>query len=169
MRPLILSLAVLALAVAASNRRRPVADQPLPAGAYVADVASLASHNTKYRKVVYTGPLSQIALMSIPPGGDIGEERHAKVEQLLFIVSGRGEARLQAGAPGAVDAARKVGPGDVVAVPPGVTHDIVNTGAGSLRLYTVYAPPNHLPGREQATKADAEADQEDQAYGHHLE
>ena len=67
------------------------------------------------------------------------------------------------------DPSRTLGPGDVVAVPPGVTHDIVNVGTEPLGIYTVYSPPNHLPGREQATKADAEADHADEAFGRRLE
>jgi mannose-6-phosphate isomerase-like protein (cupin superfamily) len=96
--------------------------------------------------------------MTIPAGGDIGMETHDNVEQLIFIASGRGKAILDG-----VESV--VQPGDVIVATPGTRHDIVNTGAEALRIYTVYSPPNHIGGRVQATKADADADKADEAYG----
>jgi mannose-6-phosphate isomerase-like protein (cupin superfamily) len=108
--------------------------------------------------VVFTGARTQLALMTIPTGSDIGVETHPNVEQLIFIASGQGKAVLN----GAESAVR---PGDVVVATPGTRHDIVNTGTEPLRIYTVYAPPNHIEGRVHQTKADAEADTADEAFG----
>lgn len=114
--------------------------------------------NTNFRTVLFTGAKSQLVLMSIPPGGEIGAETHKHVEQTLFFVSGKGEAILD-GATQAFSA------GDVVVVTPGVLHNFRNTGSEPLKLYTVYAPPNHIDGRVHATKADADADTADEAFG----
>lgn len=121
----------------------------------------LVSKNRQYRHVIFTGRMSQLALMSIPPGGDIGYESHEHVEQLLFVQSGRGRVVI-------AGEAQPIGPGDVVVATPGVGHDIVNTGDEPLQIFTVYTPPNHIPGREQATKAAAEADHADEEYGHRV-
>lgn len=126
--------------------------------AYRINIAAAAAENPDFRKVLYTGSKSQLVEMRVPPGGEIGEETHAHVEQTLFFVSGAGEAVLDG-------AASPVGPGDVVVVPPGTRHNFRNTGGEDLRLYTVYAPPNHIDGRVHRTKADADADAEDEAFG----
>jgi mannose-6-phosphate isomerase-like protein (cupin superfamily) len=117
---------------------------------YVDEIADRARENTNFRTVLATGPHSQVVVMSIPPGDDIGAEVHAEVDQVLVIVSGSGEAVLG-------DERTAIGPGWLVQVPAGTWHDIVNTGADDLRLYTVYAPPQHAPGTIHRTKADAEA------------
>jgi mannose-6-phosphate isomerase-like protein (cupin superfamily) len=96
--------------------------------------------------------------MSIPLGGEIGEETHEHVEQTLYFQSGHGEAMLN----GDVFA---VGPGDVVIVTPGTRHNFKNTGVEPLKIATVYAPPNHIDGRVHRTKAEADADVEEEAFG----
>jgi mannose-6-phosphate isomerase-like protein (cupin superfamily) len=117
---------------------------------YVADIGDRARLNSRFREVLATGPHSQVVVMSIPPGQDIGAEVHETVDQVLVIVSGEGVAIL--------DGERTpIGPGWLVQVPAGTHHDLVNTGATDLRLYTVYAPPQHAPGTVHETKADAEA------------
>jgi mannose-6-phosphate isomerase-like protein (cupin superfamily) len=117
---------------------------------YVAKITDRAIDNTFFREVLATGPHSQVVVMSIPPGDDIGAEVHAEVDQVLVIVSGEGEAVL-------AGERTAIGSGWLVQVPAGTRHDIVNTGKGALRLYTVYAPPQHAPGTIHRTKADAEA------------
>ena len=117
---------------------------------YVADIEDRARLNSRFREVLATGLHSQVVVMSIPPGEDIGAEVHETVDQVLVIVSGEGAAIL--------DGERTpIGPGWLVQVPAGTHHDLVNTGATDLRLYTVYAPPQHAPGTVHGTKADAEA------------
>jgi mannose-6-phosphate isomerase-like protein (cupin superfamily) len=96
--------------------------------------------------------------MTIPVGGDIGVEAHPNVEQLIFIASGQGKAVLNG-------VESPVSGGDVVGVTPGTRHDFVNTGTEPLRIYTVYAPPNHVDGVVHQTKADADADTADEAFG----
>ena len=123
-----------------------------------ANVLQAASRNDAYRQVLFTGARSQLALMTIPPGGDIGLESHAHVEQLIFIASGRGKAIVNG-------AETPVAAGDVVVATPNSRHDIVNTGTEPLRIYTVYTPPNHLDGRLHPAKGDAENDKADEAFG----
>lgn len=126
---------------------------------YTANVIARTMENTNFRAVLFTGARSQLVVMAIPPGGEVGEEVHGHVEQSLFILSGSGRAELDG-------VASPVGSGDVVVVTPGTRHNIVNTGSESLRIYTIYAPPNHIDGRVHTTKADADADNEDEAFGH---
>ena len=114
--------------------------------------------NTNFRKVVFTGLNSQLVLMSIPPGGEVGEETHKYTEQTLFFLSGTGEGELNG-------AQFPIVPGDVVVVVPGTDHNFWNTGKIPLQIYTTYAPPNHLPGLIEATKADADANVADEAVG----
>ena len=117
------------------------------------DIDALAKKNTLFREVLSTGPHSQVVVMSIPPGGDIGEEVHPDVDQVLVFVAGEGAAIL--------DGERSiVGPGRLVHVPAGTRHNFVNTGPADMRLYTVYAPPEHASGTIHRTKADAESEPE---------
>lgn len=125
---------------------------------YQSNIVSLANTNDFFRQVVHTGAKSQLVLMSIPPGGEIGNEVHAHVEQSLFIVSGSGQSILN-GVPAPFNS------GDTLVVTPGTEHNVLNTGRVPLKLYTVYAPPNHLDGRVHQTKTEADADTEDEAFG----
>ena len=117
--------------------------------AFNEDIIELASRGTNFREVLATGPHSQVVLMSIPPGGEIGDEVHEDVDQVLVFVAGEGAAILDG------DRTR-VGPGRLVHVPAGTRHNFVNTGPSDLRLYTVYAPPEHAPGTIHRTKAEAD-------------
>lgn len=114
--------------------------------------------NENFRRVLFTGPNSQLVVMSIPPGGEVGEETHKYTEQTLFFLSGTGEGALD-------DVSFPIIPGDVVVVTPGTKHNFKNTGIEDLKIYTVYAPPNHIDGRIHKTKADADADTADEAVG----
>jgi len=96
--------------------------------------------------------------MTIPPGGDIGLESHAHVEQLIFIATGQGKVILDGVETPLIT-------GDVVVATPSARHNAVNTGSEPPRIYTVYAPANHIDGRLHRTKADAEADKADEAFG----
>jgi mannose-6-phosphate isomerase-like protein (cupin superfamily) len=114
--------------------------------------------NENFRRVLFTGTNSQLVVMSIPPGGEVGKETHKYTEQTLFFLSGTGE--------GEFDGKKfPVIPGDVAVVVPGTEHNFRNTGTEPLKIYTVYAPPNHIDGRVHATKADADADTADEAIG----
>ncbi len=128
---------------------------------YQINIVKSANENTDFRRVLFTGSKSQLVVMNIPSGGDIGEETHDHVEQTLYFQSGTGEAVLNG-------ESTPVGPGDVVVVTPGTRHNFKNTGTEPLKIATVYAPPNHIDGRVHRTKADADADTEDEAFGHAL-
>lgn len=122
------------------------------------NVVRAARENENFRQVLFTGKKSQLVVMHIPSGGEIGEETHDRVEQTLFFLSGTGEGMLN-GETFAVSA------GDAVVVTPGTRHNFKNTGEEPLKVYTVYAPPNHIDGRMHRTKADADTDAEDEAFG----
>lgn len=124
---------------------------------YATDILNETESNENFRKVLFTGAKSQLVVMRVPPGGEIGLETHEHVEQSLFFHSGTGEAVLD----GRVS---PVGPGDVVVVSPGTEHNFRNTGSIDLKIYTIYTPPNHIDGRVHRTKADADADAEDEAF-----
>lgn len=126
---------------------------------YQTNIVNATKENGDFRRVLFTGSKSQLVIMSIPPGGEIGEETHDHVEQTLYFQSGTGEAMLDG-------ETTPVGSGDVVVVAPGTRHNFKNTGTEPLKVTTVYAPPNHIDGRVHATKADADADAEDEAFGH---
>lgn len=128
---------------------------------YKTNIVSETERNTNFRTVLFTGKKSQLVVMDIPPGGEIGEETHEHVEQTLFFLSGSGTVILN----GKEDA---IAPGDVVVVTPGTRHNFINTGTEALKVYTVYAPPNHIDGRVHKTKADADADKKDESFGHHV-
>lgn len=125
---------------------------------YHTNITNATQNNANFRKVMFTGPNSQLVVMSIPPGGEVGAETHKYTEQTLFFLSGTGEGSLD-------DQKFPVGPGDVVVVTAGTKHNFVNTGKEPLKIYTVYAPPNHIDGRIHITKADADADRADEAVG----
>ena len=116
-------------------------------------IATVAERSADFRRVLWTGEHSQLVVMTIPPDGEIGEEVHDDIDQILTCVSGTGEAR--------VDGKKKaVAAGDLVAVPAGAKHNFVNTGPNPLVLYTVYGPPEHADGAVHATKEEADAAEE---------
>lgn len=117
---------------------------------YQANVATVAEKSGDFRRVLWTGRRAQLVIMTIPPGGQIGDETHEGTDQILTLVSGFGEADL-------AGRTRPVTEGDLVAVPAGTRHNIRNTGVNPLVLYTVYAPPEHAAGAVHATRRDAEA------------
>jgi mannose-6-phosphate isomerase-like protein (cupin superfamily) len=114
------------------------------------DIIAAAWSNEAFRRVVVTGEHEQVVVMTIPPGGDIGEEVHPGTDQVLAFVDGRGTAQLDG-------RSSVVGPNDLVFVHAGTRHNFLNTGDVPLRLITIYAPPEHAPGTVHQTKADAEA------------
>ena len=114
------------------------------------DITTLARGNEDFRREVTTAEHSQIVLMTIPAGEEIGEEIHEGIDQILVFVEGRAEAILE-GEKSPVES------GQLVLVAAGTRHNFVNTGEGPLRLWTIYAPPEHTPGTVHRTKAEAEA------------
>jgi mannose-6-phosphate isomerase-like protein (cupin superfamily) len=114
------------------------------------DVIRLARENDDFRREVATAERSQVVVMTIPPGGEIGEEVHEGIDQLLLFVEGEAEAIVG-------DERRRVGPDELVLVPGGTRHNFVNIGEFPLRLVTVYTPPEHPPGTVHRTKEEADA------------
>ncbi|WP_437719476.1 cupin domain-containing protein [Sorangium sp. So ce448] len=160
---LVAGLMVVGLTACAHRQAASPPAVPATSGSiYHADILKAARSNTAYRRVVFTGATMQIVLMSIPPGGDIGEEEHRRVEQILFCAEGTGRAVIRG-----VDTPFRQG--DVVFVASGVRHNFVNDGSTPLKIYTIYSPPNHLHGRVQQTKADAEADIENQEFNRRVD
>jgi mannose-6-phosphate isomerase-like protein (cupin superfamily) len=114
------------------------------------DVVALARRNEDFRREIETGPHSQLVAMTIPAEGEIGEEVHEHVDQILLFVEGEATAVL--------DGARSsVGPNDLVFVRAGTRHNFINAGRSPLRLVTIYAPPEHAPGTVHRTKEEADA------------
>jgi mannose-6-phosphate isomerase-like protein (cupin superfamily) len=114
------------------------------------DIVGLAQRNEDFRREVVTGQHSQVVVMSLAPGEEIGEEVHVGVDQTLVFVAGEGRAILDGvTSPIAVDS--------LYFVPAGTRHNFVNTGSGPMKLYTIYAPPEHAPGTVFRTKAEADA------------
>lgn len=119
---------------------------------FVEDIESLAVGNDNFRQVLYTAKNSQLVLMSLKPQEDIGAEIH-KVDQFFRVEEGAGEAVLNG-------ARTPIKAGFAVLVPAGVNHNIINTGTVPLKLYTLYAPPNHRDGVIHKSRSDAEGDSE---------
>ncbi|HMA78608.1 MAG TPA: cupin domain-containing protein [Candidatus Paceibacterota bacterium] len=114
-----------------------------------------ATHsNDSFRKVLYTGAHTQLVLMTLQPGEDIGLEAHEGHDQFFRFEHGTGEAVVG-------EETYQVAAGSAIIVPSGAVHNVTNTSETEpLKLYTLYAPPEHQDGTEHATKADAEADDE---------
>lgn len=119
------------------------------------DIIKLTKENPNFRKVIWTGKYSQLVVMSIAAGEEIGEEIHAETDQALFLVEGAGQAVIEGKSADFKN-------GEAVFVPAGIKHNFVNTGDKDLKLYTVYSPPEHKEGTVHKTKVDAEKDEADQ-------
>jgi mannose-6-phosphate isomerase-like protein (cupin superfamily) len=119
---------------------------------FVQDIEELAVTNDEFRRVLYTAKNCQLVVMSLKSGEEIGAEVHT-LDQFFRVEEGNGEAVLD----GARTAIRA---GFALVVPAGANHNIINTGSVPLKLYTLYAPPNHRDGIVHHTRADAEADNE---------
>ena len=119
---------------------------------FVQDIEALAVDNNDFRRVLYTAKHCQLVLMALKPREEIGAEVH-KLDQFFRVEEGSGEAIL--------DGVRTpIRAGFAVVVPAGAKHNIINTGSVALKLYTLYAPPNHRDGVVHHTRANAEADDE---------
>ena len=116
-------------------------------------IATEAEKSPDFRRVLWTGEHSQLVIMTIPPGGEIGEEVHEDVDQILTFVSGTGKAIVSG-------SEKNVAQGDLVVVPAGKKHNFLNTGPNPLILYTVYGPAEHAEGAVHKTKEQADAMEE---------
>jgi len=120
---------------------------------YIANIEQLTLENENFRKVLYTAKNSQLVLMSLKPGEEIGAEVH-HLDQFIRCEAGDGKAILD-------DVEHDIKDGFAVVVPAGTKHNIINTSdSKAMKLYTVYSPPNHRDGVIHETKAQAETDEE---------
>ena len=117
---------------------------------YCENIEKRTIANEDFRRVLYTGHNLQLVLMTLPPGCDIGEEVHPDRDQFFRIEEGEGAVDIDG-------VANAVEDDFAVIVPAGARHNVRNTGSGPLRLYTIYAPPEHKDGIVQATREEAEA------------
>jgi len=106
--------------------------------------------NSDFRRVLYTGRNLQLVLMTLGRGEEIGEEVHDDRDQFFRLEAGEGEVWIDGNR-------SEVKDDDAIVVPAGARHNVVNTGSAVLRLYTLYAPPEHRDGTVQATRAEADA------------
>lgn len=119
---------------------------------FVQNIENIAVKNKEFRQVLYTARNCQLVVMALKPKEEIGMEVH-QLDQFFRVEEGTGEAILD-GVHSAISA------GFAVLVPAGMNHNIINTGSGSMKLYTLYAPPNHRDRVVHHTRADAEKDDE---------
>ncbi|MGI9406040.1 MAG: cupin domain-containing protein [Hyphomicrobiaceae bacterium] len=120
---------------------------------FVDNIEKLTEDNNDFRRVLYTGKNLQLVLMTIQPSEEIGEEVHEDRDQFFRFEMGEGEVWID-------DIANKVKEDDGVIVPAGAKHNVVNTGPGALKLYTLYGPPEHVEATVHPTKTDADASHE---------
>ncbi len=118
---------------------------------YVVNIEKASLGNQYFRQVLFTGPHSQLVVMSLAPGEDIGMETHPDVDQFIRVEAGSGKAILNG-------EQHDLEEGSAVVIPAGTEHDIVNgSRTEPMKLYTIYSPPNHPDGTVHKTKAEAEA------------
>ena len=121
---------------------------------YVVDIEKETNKNTDFRRVLYTGKHSQLVLMSIKPGEEIGEETHEDVDQFFRFEEGEGKVIIDG-------VEHRVKDGNGVIVPAGARHNVINTSKlVDLKLYTIYSPPEHQDGVVHHTKEEAMASEE---------
>lgn len=113
---------------------------------YITNIEKATRENTDYRRVLYTGKNSQLVLMNLAPGEEIGEEVH-HLDQFLRFEEGEGEVILDG-------VTHSVSDGYAVVIPQGARHNVINTGNTHLKLYSIYSPAEHKDGTVHKTKAD---------------
>jgi mannose-6-phosphate isomerase-like protein (cupin superfamily) len=117
---------------------------------YCDDIDKRTIENEDFRRVLYTGHNLQLVLMTLPAGCDIGEEVHPDRDQFFRFEQGRGVVKIDG-------VENRVEEDFAIIVPAGARHNVINSGSGPLRLYTIYAPPEHKDGIVQTTKEEADA------------
>ncbi|HMB17384.1 MAG TPA: cupin domain-containing protein [Candidatus Paceibacterota bacterium] len=120
---------------------------------YVDNIEDITEDNQNFRKVLYTAKNSQLVVMSLNPGEDIGSEVHQDLDQFIRIEEGKGKAVLNG-------EEHEIKEGSAIVIPGGTKHNIINTSDEEMKLYTVYSPPEHRDGVLHKTKEEAEADHE---------
>lgn len=124
------------------------------------NIEEATTKNSTFRTVLFTGKAMQLTVMSIGPGEEIGLEVHDHIDQFLRVE--QGSAKVVMGASkDKLDETHELADDWAVIVPAGTWHNVINTGNGPLKLYSIYAPPEHPPGTVHATKAEADAAEHD--------
>ena len=123
---------------------------------WVNDIEELTLENTTFRTVVYTGEYSQLTVMSVEVGDEIGNEMHGDVDQFLRIEQGKAKVTFGP-ADGEIVETHEAEADWAIIVPAGTWHNVVNVGDEPLKLYSIYSPANHPDGTVHETKADADA------------
>jgi mannose-6-phosphate isomerase-like protein (cupin superfamily) len=118
------------------------------------DIENDTLENDNFRKVLYSGEHTQLVLMSLEPGEEIGLETHDENDQFFRFEAGEGTVTIDGNV-------HQVSDGVAVIVPAGAEHNVVNTGSERLKMYTLYSPPHHKDGIVRKTKEEAEANEED--------
>jgi len=121
---------------------------------FVTNIEQATKENANFRKVLYTGPHSQLVLMSLKAGEEIGMEVHSDNDQFFRVDAGQGKVMID-------NNEYEVKDGFAVVVPAGAKHNVINTGSDALKLYTIYSPAHHRDGVVHVTKEEAEADSEE--------
>ena len=117
---------------------------------YSVDIETRTLENDNFREVLFTGPNSQLVVMTLKPGEEIGQETHEGHDQFIRVEAGEGEAILGG-------QQHRLGDGSAVVVPAGTQHNVINTSPSDpLRLYTIYSPPEHPDGTVHRTKQEAD-------------
>ena len=119
---------------------------------YIGNIEKETLENNNFRKVLFTAKHSQLVVMSLKAGEDIGSEVH-QLDQFIRVDKGTGKTVLDG-------KETEISDGFAVVVPSGVEHNIINTGTDEMKLYTVYSPPNHKDGTVHKTKEIAESGEE---------
>jgi mannose-6-phosphate isomerase-like protein (cupin superfamily) len=123
---------------------------------WIDDIEKVTVENSTFRTVVFTGEHTQLTVMSLKPGEDIGLESHPNLDQFIRIE--KGQARVELGPTQEnIDETHDVEDDWAIIVPAGVWHNVVNTGSSDVKLYSLYSPPEHPDGTVHMTKADADA------------
>ncbi len=121
---------------------------------YIVNIEQATKKNNNFRQVLYTGPYSQLVVMSLGPKEEIGEEAHEELDQFIRIEEGEGLAVLDG-------LEHRLKDDFAVVIPAGLRHNIINTSKDeSMKIYTIYSPPEHRDGVAHKTKTEAEADDE---------
>ena len=123
---------------------------------WVKNIEEVTVNNETFRTVLHTGKYSQLTVMTIQPGDDIGNEVHEDHDQFLRIEQGKARVELGKSA-SEIEETYEAEDDWAIIVPAGTWHNIINTGSESLKLYSIYSPAEHPDGTVHQTKADAEA------------
>lgn len=118
---------------------------------YHTNIEEQTEKNDNFRQVLYTGKYSQLVVMSLKPGEEIGNEIHENVDQFFRIEEGEAKVVINNG-----EEEITVEEDEVFIIPAGTWHNVINTGNEDLKLYTIYSPPNHPDGTIHKTKQEAE-------------